>query len=180
MPVTLVTGTDTGIGFATALHLARHGHRVVATMRNLAKAGPLEEAARAERLPLTVRELDVTREDSIDGAVAATRDAEGAIDVLVNNAGIGGAPLELTPEPEHRAMFEANYWGPIRMIRAVLPACASVGPGASSTSRRSRGGWPLRTRLRTPRPSTRWPRRARRWPTRWPPSASGWRSSSPG
>jgi NAD(P)-dependent dehydrogenase (short-subunit alcohol dehydrogenase family) len=55
--------------------------------------------------------------------VAATRDAEGAIDVLVNNAGIGGAsPLELTPEPEHRAMFEANYWGPIRMIRAVLPA----------------------------------------------------------
>ena len=46
----------------------------------------------------------------------------GAIDVLVNNAGIGGAgPLEIVPEDEHRAMFEANYWGPIRMIRAVLP-----------------------------------------------------------
>ena len=123
MPVTLVTGTSTGIGFATALHLARHRHRVVATMRNLAKAGPLEEAARAERLPLTVRELDVTREDSIDAAVAETREREGAVDVLVNNAGIGGAtPLELTPEAEHRAMFEANYWGPIRLIRAVLPA----------------------------------------------------------
>lgn len=123
MPVTLVTGTSTGIGFATALHLARHGHRVVATMRNLAKAGPLEEAARKESLPLTVRELDVTRQDSIDGAVAATREREGAIDVLVNNAGIGGAtPLELTPEAEHRAMFEANYWGPVRMIHAVLPS----------------------------------------------------------
>jgi NAD(P)-dependent dehydrogenase (short-subunit alcohol dehydrogenase family) len=45
------------------------------------------------------------------------------VDVLVNNAGIGGAtPLELTPEAEHRAMFEANYWGPIRMIQAVLPS----------------------------------------------------------
>ena len=123
MPVTLVTGTSTGIGFATALHLARHGHRVVATMRNLAKAGPLEEAARQQSLPLVVRELDVTRQDSIDAAVAATREREGAIDVLVNNAGIGGAtPLELIPEGEHRAMFEANYWGPIRLIRAVLPA----------------------------------------------------------
>lgn len=121
--VTLVTGTSTGIGFATALHLARNRHRVVATMRDLAKAGPLEEAARQERLPLTVRELDVTRQDSIDRAVAATRDGEGPIDVLVNNAGIGGAtPLELTPEAEHRAMFEANYWGPIRMIQAVLPS----------------------------------------------------------
>jgi NAD(P)-dependent dehydrogenase (short-subunit alcohol dehydrogenase family) len=123
MPITLVTGTSTGIGFATALHFARHGHQVVATMRNLAKAGPLEEAARAEKLPLVVRELDVTRPESVDRAVAATVGREGPIDVLVNNAGIGGAtPLELTPEDEHRAMFEANYWGPIRMIQAVLPS----------------------------------------------------------
>jgi len=123
MPIALVTGTSTGIGFATALHLARHGHTVVATMRNLAKAGPLETAARAERLPLVVRELDVTSQASIDRAMGETRDREGAVDVLVNNAGIGGAtPLELTPEDEHRAMFEANYWGPIRMIQAVLPA----------------------------------------------------------
>lgn len=92
-------------------------------MRNLAKAAPLQDAARAEKLPLIVRELDVTRQDSIDRAVAATLEREGPIDVLVNNAGIGGAtPLELTPEDEHRAMFEANYWGPIRMIHAVLPS----------------------------------------------------------
>ncbi|HME96574.1 MAG TPA: SDR family oxidoreductase [Methylomirabilota bacterium] len=119
----MVTGTSTGIGYATALHLARLGHRVVATMRNLGKAAPLRETARAESLPLVVRPLDVTSQESIDRAMAETVAAEGPIDVLVNNAGIGGAtPLELTPEDEHRAMFEANYWGPIRMIRAVLPS----------------------------------------------------------
>ena len=123
MPVSLVTGTSTGIGFATALHLAKHGHTVVATMRNLGKAAPLEAAAREQGVSLVVRELDVTSPESIERAIAATREREGAIDVLVNNAGIGGAtPLELTPEAEHRAMFEANYWGPIRMIQAVLPS----------------------------------------------------------
>jgi len=123
MPVTLVTGTSTGIGFATALHLAKHGHTVVATMRNLGKAGPLEAATREQGVRLAVRELDVTDQASIDRAMAETRAREGAVDVLVNNAGIGGAtPLELTPEAEHRAMFEANYWGPIRMIQAVLPS----------------------------------------------------------
>ena len=123
MPVTLVTGTSTGIGFATALNLAKHGHTVVATMRNLAKAAPLEASAREQGVRLAVRELDVTDQASIDRAMAETLAREGAVDVLVNNAGIGGAtPLELTPEAEHRAMFEANYWGPIRMIQAVLPS----------------------------------------------------------
>ena len=123
MATVLITGSSTGIGLATALHFARHGHQVVATMRNLAKAGPLAAAARDGKLPLVVRELDVTRPESIDRAVTETVAQQGPIDVLVNNAGIGGAtPLELTPEDEHRAMFEANYWGPIRMIRAVLPS----------------------------------------------------------
>ena len=123
MPIALVTGTSTGIGLSTALHLARNGYRVVATMRNLAKAGPLQDAARAESLPLVVRELDVTKQASVDRTIADTVASDGPIDVLVNNAGVGGAtPLELVPEDEHRAMFEANYWGPIRMIRAVLPS----------------------------------------------------------
>ena len=60
VPVGLVTGTSTGIGFVTALYLARHGHTVVATMRNLAKAAPLEAAAREQRVRLAVRELDVS------------------------------------------------------------------------------------------------------------------------
>src|SRR5262249_12443018 len=123
MPVTLVTGTSTGIGFATALYLAKHGHTVVATMRSLAKAGPLEMAARDQGARLVVRELDVTSQASIDRALAATRETEGAIDVLVNNAGIGGAtPLQPTPEDGHPPIVETNDWGPIRMIQVVLPS----------------------------------------------------------
>jgi NAD(P)-dependent dehydrogenase (short-subunit alcohol dehydrogenase family) len=149
-------------------------------MRNLAKAGPLETAARDEKLPLVLRELDVTRPESIARAVGETVEREGPIDVLVNNAGIGGAtPLELTPEDEHRAMFEANYWGPIRLIQAVLPSMRERRTGCivNVTSIAGRVATPTRSRTRPP--STRWARRARLWPTRWPPSGSGSRSSSP-
>jgi len=127
--VAVVTGTSTGIGLATSLHLAANGWSVFAGMRNLAKAGPLEEAAAARKLPLEVIELDVTSPDSTARAFAAAA-ARGPIDVLVNNAGIGGAtPLELVPEDEHRAMFETNYFGAIRCIQAVLPGMRERGRG---------------------------------------------------
>ncbi len=116
----VVTGTSSGIGFATALRLARHGFRVHAGMRNLAKAGPLRDAAAAEKLSIELIELDVTSDASVAAAFAKIRSA-GPIDVLVNNAGIGGAtPLELTPDDEHRAIFETNYFGLVRCIQAVL------------------------------------------------------------
>ena len=128
--IAVVTGTSSGIGLATSLELARNGHRVFAGMRNLAKAGPLREAAAKEELPVEVIELDVTSQASVDRAFAAVR-AYGAIDVLVNNAGIGGAtPLELTPEAEHRQMFETNYFGAIRCIQAVLPEMRERQSGA--------------------------------------------------
>src|SRR5207302_701477 len=60
MKIAVVTGTSTGIGFATSLHLARHDYRVFAGMRNLAKAGPLRAAGAEARLPIEVVELDVT------------------------------------------------------------------------------------------------------------------------
>ena len=121
MKIAVVTGTSTGIGFATSLHLARHGYRVFAGMRNLAKAEPLRAAA-AGSLPVEVIALDVTSGASMDAAFQPVA-AAGPIDVLVNNAGISGAsPLELTPEDEHRRMFETNYFGAIRCIQAVLPA----------------------------------------------------------
>jgi NAD(P)-dependent dehydrogenase (short-subunit alcohol dehydrogenase family) len=130
MKTALVTGTSTGIGFATALHLARNGYRVLAGMRNLAKAQPLRDAAAADGLELEVVDLDVTSEDSVGAAFEPLHRA-GPLDVLVNNAGIGGAtPLELTPDDEHRQMFETNYFGAMRCIRAALPAMRERGRGA--------------------------------------------------
>jgi len=122
MEIAVVTGTSTGIGFATSLHLAGHGYRVFAGMRNLGKAEPLRAAAAKASLPVEVIPLDVTSTASVERALE-TVSAHGPVDVLVNNAGIGGAtPLELQPEDEHRRMFETNYFGAIRCIRAVLPA----------------------------------------------------------
>ncbi len=120
MPGILITGTSTGIGLATALRFARAGYRTWATMRDLAKAGPLCEAKESEGLDLEVLRLDVTDNASIEEAMAEA--LPGGLDVLVNNAGwAGGAPLEIVPEEQHRAMFDANYFGAIRMVQAVLP-----------------------------------------------------------
>jgi NAD(P)-dependent dehydrogenase (short-subunit alcohol dehydrogenase family) len=122
MKIAVVTGTSTGIGLTTSLHLAKNGYRVFAGMRNTAKAGELREAAAAASLPVDIIELDVCDPDSVTAAFAAVQ-AHGPIDVLVNNAGIGGAsPLELTPEAEHKQMFETNYFGAVRCIQAVLPS----------------------------------------------------------
>ena len=120
MPGILITGTSTGIGLATALRFARAGYRTWATMRDLAKAGPLREARESEGFDLELLRLDVTDAASIEAAMAEA--LPGGLDALVNNAGwAGGAPLEIVPEEQHRAMFDANYFGAIRMVQAVLP-----------------------------------------------------------
>lgn len=122
MKIAVVTGTSTGIGLSTSLHLARNGYRVFAGMRNPAKAGELRHAADAESLPIDIVVLDVCDADSVTTAFATVQ-THGPVDLLVNNAGIGGAsPLELTPEAEHKQMFETNYFGAVRCIQAVLPA----------------------------------------------------------
>ena len=129
MKTAVVTGTSTGIGLTTALHLARNGYHVFAGMRNVGKAEALQSAAAAEALPLEVVQLDICDADSV-AAAFATVAAHGPVDVLVNNAGIGGAsPLELTPEDEHRQMFETNYFGAVRCIQAVLPSMRERGTG---------------------------------------------------
>jgi NAD(P)-dependent dehydrogenase (short-subunit alcohol dehydrogenase family) len=127
MKTAVITGTSTGIGFATSVQLAGNGYRVFAGMRNLGKAQPLRDAAAKDRLPIEVIELDVTDQASCDRAFARI----GAVDVLINNAGIGGAsPLELTPEAEHRQMFETNYFGAVRCIQAVMPRMRERRSGA--------------------------------------------------
>jgi len=121
--VTLITGCSTGIGFETARLMAERGYRVYATMRNpQVGAAALEEAAKAAGATIEVAQLDVTDQASVDRCVAAILEAEGRIDVLVNNAGLGELrPLELTTDEETRRIFDTNVFGPLRLIRAVLP-----------------------------------------------------------
>ncbi|MEM7220212.1 MAG: SDR family oxidoreductase [Pseudomonadota bacterium] len=130
MQTALVTGTSTGIGLAAALRLARAGYRVFAGMRTPSKGDALRDAAAAEALPLEVIAMDVTDADSTATAFDTIRASAGPVDVLVNNAGIGGAtPFELTPLQEHRDLFETNYFGLVRCIQAVLPEMRERGAG---------------------------------------------------
>jgi NAD(P)-dependent dehydrogenase (short-subunit alcohol dehydrogenase family) len=131
MAVTLITGTSTGIGMATALHFARKGHQVYATMRNpQGGAGPLKDAAQAEGLTLHVSQLDVDDPSSCERAVNDVVADAGRIDVLVNNAGIGDlGVVEKTNDDIARAIFETNFFGPLRLIRAVVPAMRERGGG---------------------------------------------------
>jgi NAD(P)-dependent dehydrogenase (short-subunit alcohol dehydrogenase family) len=115
MPTALITGTSTGIGLETALYFARNGYRVYAAAR---KPEAIEQHPNI--VPL---KLDVNEDASFATCVAHVLSAAGAIDVLVNNAGIGQAgAIELVPLEKARAMFETNFWGAVRMMQAVLPS----------------------------------------------------------
>jgi NAD(P)-dependent dehydrogenase (short-subunit alcohol dehydrogenase family) len=122
MSVALITGTSTGIGRATALHLARLGFDVYAGLRTVESGAELMQSARAESLRLAPIVLDVNDDGSVRRGVGTVLDAGGRIDVLVNNAGIGGGgAIEDVPLDFAKGMFETNYFGAIRMIQAVLP-----------------------------------------------------------
>jgi NAD(P)-dependent dehydrogenase (short-subunit alcohol dehydrogenase family) len=126
----LITGSSTGIGFATAIHLARANYRVHAGLRNVRNAGQLETAI-ASGLPIEIVPLDVDNDASVTKAVDEVRRKADVIDILVNNAGIsGGGPIELVPIEVAKQVFETNYFGPIRMIRAVLPQMRERQSGA--------------------------------------------------
>jgi len=126
--VILITGSSTGFGHDAALRLARRGHRVFATMRDTAgrNAGPragLEETAAAERLALTVLDLDVTRDESVGRAVDAALADAGQIDVVINNAGYAGLGItEAYTIEQFKQMYDVNVFGVQRVNRAVLPS----------------------------------------------------------
>jgi len=117
----LITGCSTGIGYETALLLARRGYRVFATMRNLRKSSKLRKASAG--LPLEILELDADKSSSVQRAVSAVIRRAGRIDILINNAGWGafGAMEEFT-DGEILAQYETNVFGLLRVTRAVLPS----------------------------------------------------------
>jgi NAD(P)-dependent dehydrogenase (short-subunit alcohol dehydrogenase family) len=122
MAVILVTGSSTGIGQETALHLARNGHQVFAGLRSPDTANELKARIAAEALAVEIVQLDITDGDSVERAVKTVIDSAGRIDALVNNAGIGGGrAVEETPLEEVREVFETNYFGTVRMLLAITP-----------------------------------------------------------
>ncbi len=134
MAVALVTGCSSGIGLATALHFGRLGYDVHAGVRNPATATELIQTIAAEKLPVRPVTLDVDDDASVARAVGEVLGHSGRIDVLVNNAGIGGGgPIADVPIAFAKAMFETHYFGAIRMIQAVLPGMREQRSGAIVT-----------------------------------------------
>jgi len=86
MAIALVTGTSSGIGLATAVALARAGHTVAATMRNLDGGTEIRKIIAQEKLPITLTALDVDDDASVRNAFAKVVALHGPIDILVNNA----------------------------------------------------------------------------------------------
>ena len=130
MAVVLITGCSSGFGLATALAFARRGDRVYATMRDLRRGGDLLTAAEVEGLQVEPLTLDVTDDDSVAAAVGRVTEAEGRIDVLVNNAGVAHlGTVEGLLDASAREVFETNLFGPVRLVRAVLPGMRERGEG---------------------------------------------------
>jgi NAD(P)-dependent dehydrogenase (short-subunit alcohol dehydrogenase family) len=125
--VVLITGSSTGFGRLIAETLARRGHTVFATMRdiqgrNATNASEIRALAEKESLPLHVLELDVTNDASVDHAVHKSIEQAGRIDVAINNAGYGliGLAEAVTTEQAQQIM-DTNFFGSVRVNRAVLP-----------------------------------------------------------
>ncbi|MES2072943.1 MAG: oxidoreductase [Pseudomonadota bacterium] len=121
-PIALVTGASSGIGEATAHRLAAAGYQVYGTSR---RGGPTGQR------PYAMLALDVTSDESVEAAVNQVLRLEGRIDLLVNNAGFGVAPAgaEESSIEQAKAIFETNFFGLIRMTRAVVPHMRRQGNG---------------------------------------------------
>ncbi len=120
--VALVTGSSSGIGFETALQLARSGFNTYASMRNLEKSKNITEIANRENLPLQVVQLDVNNDRSVKEAIGRIEQEQERLDVLVNNAGyVLLGPIEQLSIKEFKEQFETNFFGVIRIIKEVLP-----------------------------------------------------------
>ena len=118
--IILITGVSSGFGLAMARQLSAGGHTVYGTVRRDVEPVPGVHYLRA----------DVRDTASVQVAVAAVLSAEGRIDVLINNAGMGiGGPVEFAPEADVQLQMDTNFMGQVRFTQAVLPAMRKQGGG---------------------------------------------------
>lgn len=129
----LITGCSSGFGRLGAEYYARLGAKVFATMRNLPRpeADELAALAQSDNLDITVIEIDVTKDKQVAAGVAkAEKLAGGALDVVINNAGISYAgPIEVQDMEATQHLFDTNVYGPHRLARAALPAMRKAKQG---------------------------------------------------
>ncbi len=129
-PVAVVTGANSGIGRATAIHLAKHDYTVYGTVRSLTKATKLLAMAEDHGAALRLVELDIGSDDSVRDGLAQVLTEAGRVDVLVNNAGVGGnAVAEECPPSMYLDVMNTNLCGAVRCIQAVLPQMRNRGSG---------------------------------------------------
>src|SRR5262245_51748244 len=125
MRTVLITGTSAGFGLLMTVELAKRGWRVIASMRNLERKGPLEAALAHAGAAQNVNfvKLDVTYGASIAKGVAETLAITGGfLDAVVHNAGVAaGGAFEDIPEAELRRVMETNFFGVMELTRALLP-----------------------------------------------------------
>ena len=128
MPTWLITGCSTGLGRHLAEAVLQRGYNAVVTARN---AGTLGDLARSCPETCLALSLDVTDQAQVTGAVKQAEDRFGGVDVLVNNAGYGyRAAVEEGEDDAVAQLFATNFFGPVAMIKAVLPGMRSRRNGA--------------------------------------------------
>ena len=133
LPTAVVTGANSGIGRATTLAFAQAGYHVFGTVRGLGKADKLLAKATSLSLAdrITLVEMDVADSASVTKGFAQIYAATDQVDVLVNNAGVGGnAVTEECPIDTYTEVFNINHNGSVRCIQAVLPQMRKRGSGA--------------------------------------------------
>jgi NAD(P)-dependent dehydrogenase (short-subunit alcohol dehydrogenase family) len=129
-PITVVTGANSGIGRATALHLAEHGHTVYGTVRSTARAGKLLDAAEERGVGVELVELDIADDGSVREGFAEIFERAGRVDHLVNNAGVGGnSVVEEMTSDRLLEVVNVDVMGAVRCAQAVLPQMRERGAG---------------------------------------------------
>ena len=129
--VAVVTGANSGIGRATAIHLAANGYDVYGTVRSLSKADKLKAMAAEQGVSINLVEADVASDDSVRAGFGEIFAASGGrVDVLVNNAGVGGnAVAEECPPSMYLDIMNVNLCGAVRCLQEVLPQMRERGSG---------------------------------------------------